>query len=130
MDVPDYANKDKFRIENLLIGQFMSHITSGPKVSNTSKSTLKVILIIFRKKREFQRLTAGPRLFLDKLNDSEKIWENFYHGTHTVINFLLLRRESYWFNKIFSLIRPQSAFYQHQQHRYLILVNNRAATNC
>ena len=41
MDVPDYKDKDKFKMENLLIGQFMSHITSGPKVSNKSKSTLK-----------------------------------------------------------------------------------------
>ena len=28
MDVPDYANKDKFRIENLLIGQFMKQVTN------------------------------------------------------------------------------------------------------
>ena len=26
VDVPDYANKDKFRIENLLIGQFMKQV--------------------------------------------------------------------------------------------------------
>ena len=33
VDVPDYKDKDKFKMENLLIGQFMKQVTSGPKVT-------------------------------------------------------------------------------------------------
>ena len=39
VDVPDYKDKDKFKMENMLIGQFMSQITSGPKVNTISKNT-------------------------------------------------------------------------------------------
>ena len=38
VDVPDYKDKDKFKMENLLIGQFMQHITAGPKVKETKKN--------------------------------------------------------------------------------------------
>ena len=36
VDVPDYKNKGKFKMENLLIGRFMKQVTTGPTVTTRS----------------------------------------------------------------------------------------------
>ena len=84
VDVPDYKDKDKFKMENLLIGQFMQHITAGPKViTNSEINSLKVILDHFRKRRGFQRPTVGPRLYQDKFPDwSKSLGEWFFLETY------------------------------------------------
>ena len=75
VDVPDYKDKDKFKMENLLIGQFMKQVTSGPKVTTWSKSDASWSLFIFSLQRKFQRLRAGPRLSRGKFPNWEKKWE-------------------------------------------------------
>ena len=111
VDVPDYKDKDKFKMENLLIGQFMQHITAGPKViTNSEINSRKVILDHFRKRRGFQRPTVGPRLYQDKFPDwSKSLGEWFFLETYR--DYYTNRENPYYFNKIFSLIKPQSSFF-------------------
>ena len=61
MDVPDYKDKDKFKMENMLIGQFMQQITSGPKVNKITQRTRveRVILDHFQKDKRVPETHSG-----------------------------------------------------------------------
>ena len=59
VDVPDYKDKDKFKMENLLIGQFMQHITAGPTVSRTFGPCQNVKLEHFQKEKKVPETHSG-----------------------------------------------------------------------
>ena len=55
VDVPDYKDKDKFKMENLLIGQFMQHITAGPKVITNSEINYRKVILDILEREEGSR---------------------------------------------------------------------------